>query len=294
MKEAKFINFLSKAISDNSLIQDNNFYYLYKYVSFDPDYKVLEIIKNQLLKYTKPKFLDDEYENDIQINWANFLKSMNITHEINAKYKQKYGEKIEVELDKKAQHFLKHEVGVFSLSADPFNTNMWARYAENSKGFLIEFKFPKVFSDTSHLIPMQLIYKKNIQKINGKEIKRIFLDRIESDLNNIDDEKFNILQKIFFTKASNWKDQKEFRLFEMELSDKEKEINEIILRKFPVEYLSSIIYGMNIDPKNEDKIEEIVKNINLKYGVELKTFHSVKHPRDATKYITSDHPRIKM
>lgn len=296
MKEAKFITFLAQAISEKSLIQNDEYFYLYKYMSFDPDFKVLELIKNQVLKYTKPKFLDDEYENDIQINWAPFLKSMGISHEINARYKQEYGEKIEVKLDRQAQHYFKYELGVFSLSADPFNTSMWARYADNSKGFLVEFKFPKHFSDISHLIPMQLTYKKNIQKLNGKEIKRIFLEASgeQSTIDQIDDEKFNILQKVLFTKASNWKDQKEYRLLEIELSEKEKKINELILRKIPLEYISSIVYGMNIDQKNKETIEEIIANINLKNNVDIQTFQSIKHPKYATRYVADNHPRIKV
>ena len=66
---------LNKTHSEKNLLQDNNFYYLYKFVSFDKDLLVLESIKSQKLKYTKPKFLDDKYETDFQINWAPFLKS---------------------------------------------------------------------------------------------------------------------------------------------------------------------------------------------------------------------------
>lgn len=285
---------LEKCYSEKSLKQDENYFYLYKYMSFDPDLKVLDSIRNQVLKYTKPKFLDDEYENDFQINWAPFLKSEQITHEDNAKYKQHHGEKIEASLDRQLQHCFKTELGVCSLSSDPFNTSMWARYTNTNQGFLIEFKFPKNLGNISHLIPIPLIYKRNIRKLNGKELKKIFLDDDGINSNNdSEDETFGILQKLLFTKALNWKDQKEFRLLEISLSDEEKVVNNIILRKYPVEYLSTIVFGMNIDPKNKEKLEDIVKNLNNSHKINVETFDAIKHPKDATKYIADNHPRIK-
>jgi len=292
---SKLVEILNKTSSEKNLIQDESFYYLYKFVSFDKDLLVLESIRNQMLKYTKPKYLDDKYETDIQINWTPFLKSTGITREINAVYKQKKGEKVEESMTRKLQALFKTQFGVCSLTSDPFNTNLWARYTDDNKGFLIEFKFPKENSDIdSYLIPIPLTYKQNISKINGKEVGRLLEDCKSNGKYEIDNERFTIMQKILLTKAANWKFLKEYRMLEVDLIEAEKEEANIILRKYPLEYLSSIVLGMNISNTNEDRINDVVTELNKKHGTNVKIFTSAKHPTNATKYITNEcHPRIK-
>lgn len=286
---------LSNTHLEKNLLQDNNFYYLYKFVSFDKNLLVLESIKSQKLKYTKPKFLDDKYETDFQINWAPFLKSEGISKEMNAIYKQKHGEKIEETMTKQIQKLFKTQFGVCSLTSDPFNTSLWARYTDDNKGFLIEFKFPKNKDNVaSHLIPIPLVYKQNISKINGKEVNKIFIDCKNDEPNEVDDERFTIIQKALFTKALNWKFLKEYRMLEVDLTDIEKEEKNIILRKYPLDYLSSIVLGMNITDDNKIKIQEVIDELNKKDGANIEIFTSSKHPTNATKYITNEgHLRIK-
>lgn len=97
--------------------------------------------------------------------------------------------------------------GILSLSTQPRSFDMWSRYANGHKGFVLAFK-PNFVSDPC------------MQSRDGRQIilrKVDYVDNYVLDFGSLANESgeipFEVLQdKYFFTKTSRWKDEHEYRL----------------------------------------------------------------------------------
>ncbi|MCI2081850.1 MAG: DUF2971 domain-containing protein [Bacteroidales bacterium] len=95
----------------------------------------------------------------------------------------------------------KDSIGVYSMSKTPFNFNMWVNYANNNKGFCIEYDFDKLCEET------QFPLKRDINVINVDYRKRFPTITID----DIQDENV-FLTKLYGTKLLKWKQEQEVRI----------------------------------------------------------------------------------
>lgn len=88
------------------------------------------------------------------------------------------------------------EIGVLCLSATPYEILMWSHYAENHKGFCVEYDF----SEGTHL-------RKLAQPVRYSEvIPSLSLANLPSEA------KDNFLEVCIFTKAKQWQYEQEWRV----------------------------------------------------------------------------------
>lgn len=122
--------------------------YLYKYVSADVLHKILE--KN-MVRFTQTCYLNDPYEghiyetpsNEVELeeSFKKQIESGEILakqiYELQIESLEKYPSRLENGISKAREAF-RNKYGVFSLSRNPYSLLMWAHYANNHQGCVIE------------------------------------------------------------------------------------------------------------------------------------------------------------
>ena len=151
-----------------------------------------------------------------------------------------------------------NEYGVLSLTKNPVAFDMWSKYANGHKGFLIELKADfnnnKAFkSREGEIHPVRKVKYVNIFKIE-------IADCLEDGRVSIP--KFN--EQYFFTKAKRWKSEKEYRLVRPleEIGKKPirrkygtyREPHKMYFGDFPLEVIQSITFGANMMKNDKEFI----------------------------------------
>ena len=127
--------------------------YLYKYVPFDEG--SLCIITENTLKYTHPSEFNDPFDcgPEIDPDVADDLAKHAFQHGTAIRkalkpsarvfYKQKYIQNLRRSIAK-GDYWRDQvkDIGIVSLTTDPRNLLMWAHYANNHSGFVVEFQIP--------------------------------------------------------------------------------------------------------------------------------------------------------
>lgn len=151
--------------------------------------------------------------------------------------------------------------GVLSLTKNYDSFDMWSHYADGHSGFMIELK--EDFNEHS-------VFKST----DGSSIplkKVSYTDRYEInvlDLNDgsgcVDDERFK--EKLFFTKVSRWRFEKEYRMVRL-LSDlgKKVELNAVHLFDFPRELIKSVVFGAYMTVENKRQIVQALNNVDVDF-----------------------------
>ena len=111
-----------EAFSDyENLRCDKDFYYIYKHLSFDQYFKVLEIFTECHLKFTPPARFNDPYDciavTEIEGNKPTDLLQKAFTEKL----------------------------AVTCFNNNPLSILMWSHYAQSHQGFVIEFRIPQPF-----------------------------------------------------------------------------------------------------------------------------------------------------
>lgn len=237
------------------LYQDEKYFYLYKHVRFSEG--SLCIIQDGTLSFTPPsKFndpfdclfnIDDDYNyttNELRDLHARYgCKRLSTAKRLQANQKFKRQQKIGIS---DSSFFLKfhQRTGVCCLNHNPLEILMWSHYADNHKGFLLEFKFPKsslkyktVLKD---FIPVPVSYSKDMPTLSKKD---------KFGLHNSETAK-----KIYLTKHDSWAYEKEFRVVS---NDMEQPI-----QSYPRdELLCSVILGLKMLPENQERIKNLLKQL---------------------------------
>jgi len=153
------------------------------------------------------------------------------------------------------------EYGILSLTKNALSYDMWSRYANGHKGFLIEFA--PAFNKNSMFSP---------KDGDSEEVKQVlYVENCEVDLNLIADKdgfvKFNELnQAAFFQKTKHWQDEEEYRLIR-KISDlkKQSEGADIYLNNLPIETIVSIAFGALMSKEDKASIIKLCggSRINL-------------------------------
>lgn len=197
-------------------------YKLYKYRSCSK--RNISCLKNNKLWFSAREQLNDPYEGRFAFNDDEIIKSLfgntvlpeNIKKEI-------------LTLIKDRVLAYRDQYRICCFSADPTQTLMWSQYAEDHKGFCMEFqvlKDPHLFAP---LIP--IIYEQEMVKTDSN----------------------NVFSHLFQRKSNDWKHEKEIRI-----------IGQQKYQRYIPESLSAIIFGDKTSDADIYSIREILGN-RVKY-----------------------------
>jgi len=235
----------------------------FKYCSDDP--KVIKgIFKGQKIRFTQPWALNDPLEFNPTIKFGN----QEVLHD----YYEIEGIVFpSIELFYRVQiiesQINKH--GILSLTNTPFSFDMWSKYANGHKGFVLELKpnFVEYLNLRANQSDENLVRK--VEYVDD------YILEIEDLVDNTGIIKLEILQKeLFFKKTSRWKDEQEYRLVRS-LSDsvsyKPPKANlsyrddEIYLFDFPLQGINSVVFGVHMSIRNKRLIMKHCDGCEIKF-----------------------------
>lgn len=158
--------------------------------------------------------------------------------------------------------------GVCCLNHNPLNILMWSHYAQDHTGFLIEFKFLKrelnKGASLLEFLPIPVNYAKIMPIVSKSD--RLNLDQMV------------ITEKVYLTKAEEWKYEKEFRILKYGISDP---IQDFSQQKF----LCSVIAGLKMNATNREELEKICEENNI-------PFYTADRISNSYGLTISSHPRL--
>lgn len=210
-------------------------------------FKTKNELKKQFLKEFEKNIFKEYTSNDVIkniMNYKDFLLHVNTNKE---EYLNKFiatatDDNLNKEFIKTFDEKLNNVLGILSLTAKEDNLLMWAHYANEHKGFVIEFEKENAFFE-----PMDAnnyIYK-GIQKVNySKKRPNNFL----SDYN---------FDELFLTKSIEWEYEEEYRIIKrLDGADEIKE--KIYLFNFPKNLIKAIYCGFNMNSEKKNTILKII------------------------------------
>lgn len=190
----------------------------YKYVPFNDG--SLSIISEGTIKFTSPLELNDPFDCVPEINATEYIKHFSSRKDLLKKAGDHQGLTSAKRISKKSRMLkrlehdlarddfikeLSRKVGICSLTRDPLNLLMWAHYAKDHTGFVVEFSIPLNVTCTmveankclfDWLIPLEVEYS----------VSKPILDSFE-------DKELN-MKKNFLIKGMDWKYEKEERVID--------------------------------------------------------------------------------
>lgn len=120
-------------------------------------------------------------------------------------------------------------IGVLSLTEDPYNNVMWAQYASNHEGVCIEVNIPR----------------------NTRSLKKVIYTTQQPDFEVYEamDEKHGRYLDLFYTKSKHWSSESEWRMVAREGGE---------AKTIPGAVVSRIIYGINASDETKGKVAELI------------------------------------
>lgn len=213
--------------------------HLYKYYAYNEN--SLSVLINKKIWVAKPESFNDPFD-------CNYNFSLKLDEEI---LKQGDSNIKDIQINAAATNKVLKErfsnTGIFSMSKRNNSILMWSHYANQHKGFCIEFE-------------------RKPESILGNDdvTKRVDYEDDYSDIEMFDQSgKVNLhfFKKMFFVKAKDWKYEDEWR-FVRENGDKESDIPSAI---------SSIIFGLKMPQEHRDTIKNILSGQGIRYKEAVKT-----------------------
>ena len=208
--------------------------HLYKYCAYNTN--SLSILINKRIWVAKPESFNDPFDCNIkfksEINSKAFSKYLNRTGRTTGNLDRDY----EIFL-KGLKEFRNKDIkrfGVFSMSQINDNILMWSHYANQHKGFCIEF-----VRLSNNLLGNIEVTRPVDYHCDYPEVEPL------DSSGNID---HSIFKKMLFTKAKDWSYEKEWRLTYDE-GDKEEPL--------PAD-ISSIIFGLRMSEEHKNTIRNIL------------------------------------
>lgn len=258
---------------------------LYKYLR--PDKTI--ILKNESIRYTQASFFNDPFELlpyiESIVDENSFSKFMNnalkTKHtEIEYKFFEEGMKKLKnvftqpalnfgVELATMYKNDFDKTHGILSLTKTKNNLVMWAHYALDHTGFLIEFNQNLWKPDLGRILNTKIIQLKNVKYSKERPIIPSIIEQFKNE-NGF--EKFYI--DFLTTKSMHWKYEKEIRLIR-DLKDATEKIKEnTFLFSFNTNAISSIILGVNIKPTAKEEILSFIQEPRYSH---VKVFQAQLH-----------------
>lgn len=281
----------------SKVYQDDDYYYLYKHFSFGPygaesEFKVLDTFHNSSLLFSKPTTFNDPYDcySVIDYDFSKITKAefedifqIKITHKEFKLKKEVYIRKL------KNKDFVKNwgdarrnGIRLTCFNGSPLNILMWAHYAFNHQGFMVEFKFKKIKNNFIHC-PIPVFYDDTFPfiKYPHNASAKMCLENQNFGAETI--------IKLFANKAECWSYENEFRLQETGNQDTNKP------DKSPVEIDSNLFVNVVLGIKTSDRhaveIEKAVKSFNSKQNMDLQIFRA-EMKTDRYEIFVPNHPRL--
>lgn len=240
---------------------------LYKYLPFSDG--SLKILSEGTIKFSKPSAFNDpfdcapDYKSD---NVEDFLESRpdlvdkvlqfkNCSPEDADGEKKAMAERLKTAIENGAfGQKASDNVGICSLSRNPLNLLMWAHYADNHKGFVVEFDIPL---ETFYPIKDELKFIEWLipQKVKYQKAKPVV---------NFTDDKDAKMKKQFLIKSIDWKYEQEERVIDYVRGNGIHKYDQNSI-------LSSVFAGMRMGSSEyhliENIIDTLIKEKNLKIDI---------------------------
>ncbi|WP_419773998.1 DUF2971 domain-containing protein [Halarcobacter sp.] len=161
------------------------------------------------------------------------------------------------QLRNKFEEILNYEWGILSLTTSKDNLLMWAHYANEHKGFTVEFSEKSNFF---HKREDKKSFFNHLHKVNYSSYR---------DYKDLSKKQF---EEVFLTKSIEWEYEEEYRVFKQLSSANEVKNENIYLFNFPKDMIKAIYCGCNMDKVHKEKILNIISNdielshVKLYYG----------------------------
>lgn len=150
---------------------------------------------------------------------------------------------------------IRNNIKAYCLSETSSNNTQWSRYADEEKGFCIEYTLPSSLNNdfVKNLYP--IIYAEK-EEINFMDL---FFELASIGINKEELKKTDVIKKVILsllTKEIKWESEEEWRI----ILSKSKYPNNLI----DFNFATSIILGSDINSYNKRRLVKIAKEQNLK------------------------------
>lgn len=162
-----------------------------------------------------------------------------------------------------------NQFGILSLTKVPDSFDMWSRYANGHKGFLLEFK-----SDFNKQPCMLSREGKEYQanKVTYVDEYAIDIDLLTDVQSNISLERFN--EELFYNKISRWQNEIEYRVVRpltdfpgyRPLTNRPHRDDNIYLFDFDLNCIESVTFGACMSAENKKAIMSSCEKYGVKFG----------------------------
>lgn len=238
--------------------------YLYKYVAFDDDLNVLKVLTENKVRFSAPAAFNDPFDcNPSYISGANPQKQRpDLFSLIRAEGGPANKMRVRAQAKNKVEQAFKSgefqaasmlNVGVLSLSRNPWHVLMWSHYARHHTGFLIEFWQPEV-------LPIASVVEANRYLITFPVNYVLARPKVDKWTRDIKED----VEKIFMSKSMEWKYEEEERAVDYLLGPGAREFEPTLLK--------SIVAGANISELHMDMLKCAVKAFNKRWNSRVELF----------------------
>lgn len=265
----------------------------FKYSSDSP-YVIKDIFKNQKIRFTQPRALNDplEFSPTFLFDDPDTAYQSYDLDGIQLPTKELFY-RVQI-IESRINHY-----GILSLTKIPDSFDMWCQYSNGHKGFLIEFKkdfwrYPSMKSTEGKEYP--------VRKVEYVENYSINLDEIADRSGHISVD--SILDELFYKKTSRWEHEKEYRMVRPLTDSPEYVVPttryvfmdvHLYLFPFDIECISHIILGANMSLENKKIISQFCENHSIPYSQAiLFRDHKDRFNKPTTLlFLQVDDPRFK-
>ncbi|MDD5272655.1 MAG: DUF2971 domain-containing protein [Methylovulum sp.] len=146
------------------------------------------------------------------------------------------------------------KIGICSLSKNPLNLLMWAHYATQHAGFVVEFAISQNLSggtltdDVFHLNPTPIVYTKEKPIVTDGSVESI--------------------EKWILTKSKDWEYEQEERVFNLKLTENNPNQGRGI-HLYNKKILKSVIAGMKMSDDDFRILEKTVDTVNREHDMNI-------------------------
>ncbi|WP_407411608.1 DUF2971 domain-containing protein [Acinetobacter sp.] len=279
--------------------QDDQYYYLYKHFSFgiedtENEYSVLNTFYNCTLRFAKPTAFNDPFDclSIINYDFSKITKAelnnyigKNYTHKEFKLYKDKHIRELKALPPVKDWGDQKrNRMHLTCFNNNPLNILMWSHYAQNHKGFMVEFKFEKRGEKIFQGLPIPVKYNNEFPILNYPHNLDTYSCISNPNLGA------QMVFKLFANKAEVWSYEKEFRLL---LTNKISNNIATSTVDDPIDssMFSTVIFGAKTKPEAIKKIKLAVEEFNHSKQTNIQTYQS-KLKENSYELYVENHPRL--
>lgn len=246
--------------------------YLYKYVSFDTEMLVLNIVSKYSIKFSAPSAFNDPFDcnpfyrscESPQKERRDLFKFVDSLHRSPAdkmRARQQAVNRTNLAFESGAfQRNSMATVGVLSLSRTPWHVLMWSHYAEKHTGFVVEFREPQEFAAGVDGTDPRWLVTFPVNYVTDRPVIDRWNELAHGDI-----------ESTFMAKSVEWKYEQEERV--------------INYRQGPGVYcyepslIKSVIAGCNISDENFAILSAAVKEANKDREVKIDLYRAKIDPR---------------